>query len=281
MADQVMRASSELSAIVPEVWSASFYPTLLEALPFNDLVSRDYEGEIRQLGDTVNITSFPQFDEAVELSEDAVNDADGITASGQQLVINKRVVKDYIVTSLAQRQSLEHANALRDLAMHAIMKKMQALIIAAVVPSASAPDHQIPYDSGSILALADLLEAKELLDDQNVPDDGQRSVVMDAPQWNDLFNITGFTSRDFIPAGSPLTSGSFSTPILGFRPRMTTEASAVTYLFHPQFMSLAVQEDPAVAVYDLGAQGKRADRVNMDVLFGIKQLSNIRVVAIS
>lgn len=279
--DQVMTAGSELSAIVPEVWSASFYPTLLEALPFNDLISRDYQGEISDLGDTVHITSFPQFDEAYEVQEDEVSDADAITASGQSLVINKRVVKDYIVTSRAQRQSLEHANAVRDLALFAIMKKMQSLIIETIVPSASAPDHQIAYDSGTTLALADLLEAKELLDDALVPDDGMRSVVMDAAQWNDLFNITGFTSRDFIPAGSPLTSGSFATPILGFKPRMTTEANSVTYLFHPQFLTLAVQEMPQVKVYDLGGQGKRAERVNMDVLFGLKQLSNVRVVSIS
>lgn len=279
--DQVMRASTELSAIVPEVWAASFYPTLLEALPFNDLVSRDYEGVIQNLGDTVHITSFPQFDEAYELAEDEANDADGVTASGQSLVINKRVVKDYIVTSRAQRQSLEHASVLRDLAMFAIMKKMQSIIIETIVPSASAPDHQISYDSVTTLALADLLEGKELLDDALVPDDGMRAAVMDSQQWNDLFNITGFVSRDFIPAGSPLTSGTFATPILGFKPKMTTEASDVTYLFHPQFMSLAVQELPEVNVYDLGGQGKRAERVNVDVLFGVKQLSDIRVVSIS
>ena len=281
MADQVMRASSELSALVPELWSANFYPTLRAALPFNDLISRDYEGEIRNLGDTVHISNIPEFDEATELAEGEKNDADSITASGQSLVINHRVVKDYIVTALAQRQSLEYATALRDMAMFSIMKKMQSLIIAAVVPSASAPDHQIAYTSGSTLALADILSAKELLDDQNVPDDGKRAMVLDAPQWNDIFNITGFVSRDFIPAGSPLADGSFATPILGMRPKMTTEASSVAYIFHPQFMTLAVQENPAVAVYDLGVQGKRAQRVNMDTLFGLKQLSDIRVVSIS
>lgn len=281
MADQVMRASSELSAIVPEVWSANFFPTLLESLPFNDVVSREYEGEIGALGDTVNISQFPQFDEATELQENEANDADGVTVSNIQLVINKRVVKDYIVTSRAQTQSLEHANNLRDLALHSIMKKMQNIIIDAIIPSASTPDHQIAYDSGSTLGLADILQAKELLDDQNVPDDGQRCMILDSPQWNDLFNITGFTSRDFVPAGSPLATGSFATNILGFRPKLTTEADAVSYFFHPSFFTLAVQEMPETKVFDLGSQGKRAERVNMDVLFGVKQLSDVRVVEIS
>lgn len=281
MADQILRASTELDALVPELWSAAFYDTLLASLPFNSSVSTDWEGEIQALGDTVNIMSFPQFDLAQELAEDEKADADGITVSKLQLVINKRVVKDYIITNKALAQSIDSANKLRDLALHSILRKMQKIIIAEIVPNASAPDHSIAYDSGTTLALADILEAKELLDTQNVPDDGQRSMILDSPQWNDIFNITGFVSRDFIPAGSPLSSGSLPTPILGFQPKMTTEAASVSYFFHPMFLTLAVQEQPAVAVYDLGVEGKRAKRVNMDVLFGVKQLDGLRVATIS
>lgn len=45
MADQVMRASSEMSAIVPEVWSARFYDVLLAELPFASLIDNSYEGK--------------------------------------------------------------------------------------------------------------------------------------------------------------------------------------------------------------------------------------------
>lgn len=281
MADQILRKSSELDAITPELWSANFYPTLLESLPFNDVVDKSYEGEIRALGDIVNISSIPQFDEATLIAEDERVDADAVTISGQQLTINRQIVKDYIITERALRQSLDAENELRDLAFHSVMKKMQSLIIAAIVPSASAPDHAIAYDSGTTLGLADILEAKELLDAQNVPDDGRRVMVLGAAQWNDLFNITGFTSRDFIPAGSPNMSGSFTTPLLGFIPRYTSVAGNVAYLFHPSFMTIAVQQMPEVKVFDLGVDGKRAKRVNLTVLMGEKQLSNLRVVTIS
>ena len=190
MADQVMTSSSHLTAIVPEVWSQRFYDVLLEQLPFASIISRDYEGDIQDLGDTVNISSFPQFDDAIELAEDARNDADSITVSGQQLVINKRVVKDFIVTRKALAQSLEAMDKLREMAIFSIMKKMEKTIIETSVPSASAPDHQIAYDSGTTLAMADLLEAKELLDNQNVPM-SDRHLVVDAEQLNDIFNITG------------------------------------------------------------------------------------------
>lgn len=280
MADEVLRKGTELDGITPELWSAAFYPTLKEKMVFIDSVSRDYEGEIEALGSILNINTFPQFDLADEILENERANADSVTASQQQLVINKQLVKDYIITKRAQLQSLDAGDALRDLAMHSIMKKMQQIIIAEIVPSASAPDHSISYDSGTTLALADILEAKEVLDNADVEELG-RTMIVGAEQNADLFNITGFTSRDFIDGQSPLTSGMMSSGVVGFTPRWTSEAGDVAYFFHPLFLTMAVQQEPEVGVYDLGVDGKRGTRVNMDVLFGVKQLSDLRVVTIS
>jgi hypothetical protein len=280
MADQIHKASSELSALIPEVWSQRLYDVLLAKLPFNGSISRDYEGEIRELGDTVRIQTIPEFDQANELAEGAKADADAVTVTTQSLVINKRLVKDFICTKKGLLQSIEHVDKLREHAVYAIMKKMQSIIIANISPSASAPDHQIAFDSGTTLALADILEAKELLDSADVPSE-MRKGISGVAQMNDLFNISGFTSRDFIPAGSPVTSGEFATPFLGFEMDMTSELGNVAYFFHPTFMTLAVQQDLDVQVYDLGNEGKRASRVNTDLLFGLKQLGDDRVVSIS
>ena len=280
MADQVMVGGTELEVLRPELWSAKFYPTLLEAMPFNSVVARDYEGEIQALGNIVNVSTFPQFDQAEDLQENEKSDAASVTATAIQLTVNHQLTRDFIVSNVAQVQTLEHANALRDLAYHAIFKKMQSLIIAAIVPSASAPDHAIAFDSGTTLALADILEAKELLDDADVPDDGSRQMVLGSAQWNDIFNITGFTSRDFVPVGSPLASGSLGAQVLGFNPKLTSEAGAVAYLFHPAFMQMAVQKSLDTKVYDQGVEGKRSMRVNSTLLFGKVQASNLRVVTI-
>jgi hypothetical protein len=277
--DQVMTAATEMDALIPEIWSAAFYPTLKEKLPFIASVATDFEGEISALGDCINIMSFPQFAAAEEISENAAVAADAITVTKTQLVINKQVAKDYIITKKAMKQSMEAQSALRDLALHSILKKMQSVIIAEIVPSASTPDHSIAFDSGTTLALADILEAKELLDSANVEDVG-RVMLVGAAQANDLFNIVGLTSRDFLASGSPLTSGAITAPVLGFDVRWTSEAGNVAYLFHPMFLQMAVQQVPQVEVVSLGAEGKRAARVNMDVLFGVKQISNLRVVTI-
>jgi len=277
--DEIMTSATELSAIVPEIWSRRYYEVLLADLPFNSLISTDYTGDISDLGDTVNIATFPEFDEGEELEEDAVSEARGITVTSQQLVINKRVVKDFIVTKKAILQSLPHMDKLKELAVYAILKKIQSTIVAAIVPSASAPDHTLAFDSGTTLALADLLEAKELLDDADVPGT-DRHLVLGAAQLNDIFNITGFTSSDFLLAGGPLQTGKIPQELLGFMPHFTTVVANVVYLFHRSFMTMASQQGMDVKEYDLGSQGKRATRVNLDTLWGLKQMDNQRVVTI-
>lgn len=277
--DALITAASGLSAIVPEIWSARYYDVLLADLAFNSLISTDYEGEISDLGDTVHIASFPEFDEGEELAEDAASEAKAITVSSQALIINKRVVKDFIVTKLATMQSLPAMDKLRELAVYSILKKIQATIIATIIPSAANPDNSIAFDSGTTLALADLLEAKELLDNVNVPA-SDRHMVLGSAQTNDIFNITGFTSSDFLLGGSPLQSGQVPASLLGFMPHFTTVAGNTAYLFHKSFMSMASQQGMSVKEYDLGVDGKRATRVNVDTLYGLKLLDSKRVVTI-
>jgi hypothetical protein len=280
MADQVMTAASNLSVIVPEIWSSRYFDVLRAELPHSPLISRDYEGEIQNLGDTVHINQVPEFDDGEELAEADAAEASAVTVTQQDLVINKRVVKDFIVTKLGMLQSLPVMDKLRELAIYAILKKIEKTVIETIVPSAAAPDHQIGFVTGTTLALADFLAAKRLLDAADVPQ-GSRYACMGTSQANDIFNITGFTSSDFLLAGSPLGSGQVPSMLLGFSPRMTTLLGNVVEFFHSSFMTMAAQEGMNVAVYDKGVDGIRATRVNVDTLYGLKQLDNKRVVKIS
>ena len=280
MADQVMKTSAELSVLVPQVWSRRYYDVLLAELPFNSLISRDYEGEISSLGDRVKISSFPEFADAEEVAEDAKVDADAITVTQQDLVINKRIAKDFILTNKAILQSLPAMEKLQELAIYSINKKIQALVIAAIIPNAAAPDHSIAYGSGTTLALSDMLAAKELLDNQDCPM-ANRNFVVGAGPLNDIFNITGFMSSSFITSGAPLQTGELPPALLGFQPHFTSVVGNTSYFFHSSFMTIASQQGLNINQFDLGVEGKRAVRVNCDTLMGLKQLDGLRVVTIS
>lgn len=279
MANAYMDTATEVSAIVPQQWSAKYYDVLLAELPFAQLISKDYEGEISNIGDTVKIATIPEFSDATELPEADANDADSVTVTSQSLVINKRIVKDFIVTNKALLQSIPFVEKLKELAIYSIQKKIQSLIISLTVPSA-APDHTISAVSAGVFALADILAMKELLDNQNVPM-AERHMVLGAGPLNDIFNITGFTSSDFVASGSPLTSGQIPGQLLGFMPHFTTVVGSTVYAFHSSYFTMASQQGMAVAEYDLGVEGRRAKRINCDTLLGMKQLSDKRVVALA
>lgn len=268
------------AAIVPELWSAKFYSVLRAALPFIGSVSTDYEGEIQGLGDTVNISTISDFDQANELSEGSAGDSDVPTITGQQLVINKRVYKDFIVTNMAKLQSLPFMDSLREKAVYAINKKMQQIIIDNISPSTTTPDHTSSYDSGTTLGLADILEVAELLSTANVPMT-DRVAVIGVAQLYDLFNITGFMSKDFNIGNASLATGEINQSLVGFTPKVTTVVGNTSYWFHPSFFTMALQQQLNISVYDLGVEGVRGARVNVDNLGGYKQLSNVRVATLS
>ena len=275
--DQVMKTSAELSVLVPEVWSRKYYDTLLASLPFNSVISKDYEGEIQSLGDRVKISTIPEFGDADEVAEGQRVDADSVTVTQQSLIINKRIAKDFIVTNKAMLQSLPFMDKMRDLAIYSIQKKIQKLIIAESVPVAG---NALSYDTALTLALADILEAKEKLDEANVPM-SDRHMVMGSGPLNDIYNITGFTSSDFITSGAPLQTGELPPALLGFMPHFTTAVSTKTYLFHSSYITMAAQQGLSVKEFDLGVDGVRAVRVNIDTLMGLELLDASRVATLS
>lgn len=275
MPNEYMTTGTEVSAIVPEVWSTKYYDVLLAELPMNSLVSRDYEGDVANLGDTVHIPTVPEFDEATELPEADAADAESVIIGTQPLVINKRLVKDFIVTNKALLQSIPFVDKLKDLAIYSIQKKIQSLILSLTVPSA-APDHTLTAVTPGTFALADILALKELLDTQNVPM-SDRHLGLGAGPLNDIFNITGFTSSEFVASGSPLQSGQLPAQLVGFMPHFSTVFANTVYAFHASYFTMASQQGMAVKEYDLGVEGRRASRVNCDTLIGMKQLSDKRV----
>ena len=281
MTDQLM-GTTELGAVVPELWANRTYEVLKTKLCFSDSISREYEGDISDLGDILHVSSVPEFAEADELAEGASADAIAVTITDTTLTINKRIVRDFILTKRAMKQSISKMDALGEMQAFSIRKKLENLTLAAIAPSTSAPDHDISFDSGTQLQLADLLEVQELLNTANVDEQG-RQFKTGSAQFSDLFNITAYTSSDFRPssAGSPMSSGQFAFPIAGFQLDWSSNIGNVGYGYHPSFMQIAAQEDMQVRVYDRGVTGERSERINCDMLCGYAQFDSSRVVKLS
>ena len=277
MADQLHTTGGTLSAIVPENWSEKFTDVLRANRPLLAKVARTYEGDV-QRGDTVRIPSLAD-GTAVILAEGAAADAVASTSTTSSLVVDEMVAIDHIVTTQGELQSISFMNHLRDGMVNAISQKMETQLFAAISPSTSAPDHVISYDSGSTLARADILEAKDLLDIQNVPVDN-RCLITGTAQMNDLLTVDQLINADYGNGGMGTVNGYLSKPVLGFEAASTTNANTTTYLFHPSFLQMAVQKSLSIKIDDLSVLGQRGFRVSASLLFGYVQLHNDRVVTI-
>lgn len=281
MANLIHTTASEFSAITPELWSAKYIQLRREMLPFQSIIDRSYEGEFNY-GDILNISKMPDFDDASLLAEGAQGQADAVTVETVQLTVNSMAYKDVIVSRKAQVQSLSHMDELRDRMIFSILKKMEQDIIDAFVPSSSTPDHQISYTSGTTLALADILAVQELLLEADCPLSG-RHAVLGSAQYSDIFNLSQFVNRDFIPLGSPspVTTGEIAAPVAGFNIKLGTRVGNTSYWFHTDAMTMAVQDNLAIEAFNLGVDGTRGTRVNAQVLYGIKVLDNQKMVKLS
>lgn len=278
MADQVLTASGSNSAIVPEVWSALFQNTLNDSIVFPSIVRRDYEGEIVGRGDTVRIPSIADVT-ATDLGDGARNDAVTITATTTSLVVDSIAAVDFKISTLAELQSVPHMERLRVLAENAIMRKLQDDIIAAVSPSTSAPDHVISYDSGTTLADADILEALDLEGTANWSQSTDRYLVTGALQYNDLMGISKFYDQT-LGGNVSVSAGATTGKIYGHTPAQSTACGTTTYLFDGSFMQMAIQRGLNITLTDLAVLGERGYRLNVDLIYGIKQVHNTRVITI-
>jgi hypothetical protein len=278
MADQVLTASGSNSAIVPEVWSALFQNTLNDSIVFPSIVRRDYEGEIAGRGDTVRIPSIADVT-ATDLGDGARNDAVTITATTTSLVVDSIAAVDFKISTLAELQSVPHMERLRVLAEQAIMRKLQDDIVAAVAPSTSAPDHTISYTTGSTLADADILAALDLEGTANWSQSTDRYLVTGALQYNDLMGIAKFYDQT-LGGNVSVAAGAATGKIYGHTPMQSTACGTTTYLFDGSFMQMAIQRGLNITLTDLAVLGERGYRLNVDLIYGIKQVHSTRVITI-
>lgn len=277
MADQVLTVGGSNSAIVPEVWSSMFQTEFNDSIVFPSIVRRDYEGEIANQGDTVHIPSIADV-EASELLDGGRNDAITITATVDDLVVDLIAAVDYKVSTLADLQSIPFVNELRARGSSAILRKIQDKMISRVAPSTSAPDHVIAYDSSTTLADADLLEAFDLEATANWARSNDKYLVTGELQYNDLTSISKFYDKT-LSGVAGVEQGKMLAPIYGHNVSSSTACGTTTYLFEGSFMQAAIG-GLNVKVTDLAVLGERGYRLNMDVIYGIKQVHNDRVITI-
>ena len=111
---------------------------------------------------------------------------------------------DELKTNVDERRVVASAGA------YALGRKTDELIISALDTATSAVGD---YATGLTKDL--ILSAVEILNENDVPDDGRRFAVVGVHQWNELLSMDEFVSADYVGNDLPLVSGGASKKWLG------------------------------------------------------------------
>ena len=176
-----------ISTSVPKVWSARILSHLERMLVYGAaFTNRDYEGEVKNSGDTVNILSVGE----VTVSDYAgqVMEAEELTDEGLKLVIDQRKHFNFLVDDVDQQQSAirlvdegskraaQAISNVRDRFVASLLKDVDAGNLVGSdgqpVIIGFGPDEMKPTDA--------LLELTQRLDEADVPMDSRHAVL---PPW--------------------------------------------------------------------------------------------------
>tara|TARA_R100000030_G_scaffold21556_1_gene15506 strand:+ start:7378 stop:8187 length:810 start_codon:yes stop_codon:yes gene_type:complete len=140
------------------------------------------------------------------------------------------------------KTNINERSAVTQSAAAALGRKTDEIIVAAM--DAGANSTQI-HDTNSALGKADLLTLFETFGAADIPEDGQRYLVMSPQGFADLYNITEFASSDFVGEQNlPFAGGITMKEFLGFKIFSTNAVSGgKNFAYHTTAIGIGINSD--------------------------------------
>lgn len=276
-----VNGKTDLANLIPTIWSPTMYAELRNQLIFGSLFNRDYQGLIANMGDTVKINQITAPDGEILSDDKQQFNSELMNVNQVSITVNKRASAAFEFTDLAQLQSQSFERDAQEALIYAIRKQFEQDVIAALIPSASAPDHIIAPASAGVLAAVDVAGIRTLMSKALIPQ-SNRYLIMDPQYYGDIIQATTIASQDYIPAGSPTSSGMITTPLYGMTVGEHNLLPVDTaYAVHTSALTIVMQQELRIKVSDLHAQNKYGYLLSADFVYGIKLMDNKRIVKIS
>jgi len=148
---------------------------------------------------------------------------------------------DELKVNINERQAVAQSAAA------ALGRKTDELLYTAM--DAGANSTQI-HDTGSALALADILSLFETFGTANIPEDGGRYLAMHPKGYADLFTITEFASSDFVGEQNlPFAGGMTMKEFMGFKVFSTSAITAGKNMaYHTSAVGLGINADVSTEI---------------------------------
>lgn len=166
-----------ITNFIPEVWSAAILEALRAKLVFPSLCNRDYEGDIREAGDTVHITGYNDVTVREYVRGKAITVDDATDEEAAVLKIDKSDYFAFKVNDLDKTQAkADLTGKFTNSAAYNMMKNVETYISNLMDTAVGTPAKTVAVSTPADAYLA-VVEAGRKLDVQNVPDEGRWLVV--------------------------------------------------------------------------------------------------------
>lgn len=256
---------------VQKFWSPLFSKELRESLLLGTLVNKDYEGEIKEQGDTVYVSQInAPVGQLKTVGADADTfDSEQLSLSRISVTANKRAVASFEIADLATLQSQIGAqdSEIRQALLFAVGQQINDYLYTKVNPSTSAPDHLLNsvgnMDAAQLAAIR-LLAAQAKWDKTK-----GWYALLDPSYYSDVLNASTLTSSDYVNGEPAVVSGQVVNKRFGFN--ILEDNSRGTdkgLFFHPDFLHLVMQQQARFKVSDLHPTKKFGYVISVDIVFG-------------
>lgn len=269
-------SATDLAAVTNQIqkyWAPIFTKQLRANWILPELVSKDYDGEIKRQGDTVRVSQINKGTGqllTVGTNADSFN-TQSVSTSYVDIKADKRAVSAYEFQDLVELQSQvnkekpEFLQTMRD----EITEQVNNHLYSLVAPSASAPDHTLT--SVTDFNAAQLSACRILAAQAHWPKDGRWYCLPDPVYYGDLLNSVTITGSDYGADDAPLIGGQIALKRFGFNVLEDDSRGAdEALLFHPDFLHMVSQMEVNFKVSDLHAQKKFGYVISADLVFGAK-----------
>ncbi len=264
---------AEVQDQVQKFWAPQFMDELRQVMQIASLVNKEYQGEIKQGGDTVRVSQIN--------APAATNKTVGVDANSFQTSLlsttyvdvkaDKRAIAAYEFDDLSQLQSQigQENPKIREALVFAVNKKINDYLFSLVAPSASAPDHRI--NSVTDFNAAQLLGARLLASKAKWLKQQGWWALLDPSYYNDILGATTMVSKDYVEGEAPMVAGQIANRRLGFNiledNGMDTDQAL---LFHPDFLHLVMQPSVSFQVSSTHSNKKLGYIISADIIYGAK-----------
>lgn len=215
-----------LTNFIPQLWSGALLAHLDKAHVVANLVNRNYEGEIRQYGDTVKISQIGDITVSDYVENTDINDPEELSVTQKVLTIDKQKYFNFqiddvdaaqIRTSLMDAAMQRAAYALADATEKIILTAIDTDATNKLLPAAALDETNV---------YKEIVKMKVAMDKANVPSQGRWLVV--SPDTHALL----LQDQRFVATGGTMAEetlrNGFIGRILGFDVYLSNNISTLT-----------------------------------------------------